>query len=74
MTTSAVVHRVVVDAETLVERTHNVALIVDALLQDPVWTDDGDIGRRRTARRIAYQRWRFREIRVARAALRRWTR
>ncbi len=72
--TVSIRHCVVVDAETLIERTHAVALIADALLQDPVWTGDGDIGRRRTARRIAYQRWRFREIRVARAALRRWTR
>lgn len=55
---SAVTHREILDAETLVERTHAVAVIAEAMQMDRgVWDDAGDLGRRRAARRIAWMRW-----------------
>lgn len=46
------------DAETLVDRAHEVALIAESLRLNPVWTDAGDTGRRTCAHRIAFARWR----------------
>lgn len=47
-------HRVLLDAETLVTRTHAAAMISDGLRSEPAWRDDGEAGRRQVARRIAY--------------------
>ena len=53
-------HRVLVDAETLVERAHTVTLIAEAMTADPAWHAEGDLGRRRVAKRLAFVRWRRR--------------
>lgn len=48
---------VIFDEETLVDRAHAVALIAEGLRYDAAWKDDGDLGRRRAAKRINFARW-----------------
>ncbi len=58
MTVSTPTHRTLVDAETLIERAHVVALISEGLRISEAWKQDGDLVRRRVAKRLAFQRWR----------------
>lgn len=57
MTTTTITHRVLLDVETLVERAHAAALIVEGLRGKDGWKDDGDLARRRAAKRLAFMRW-----------------
>lgn len=50
-------HRYLLDTETLVDRAQIVALIAESLRLNPVWKDDGAIGRQRAAHRIGFMRW-----------------
>lgn len=57
-----VLHRELVDLDTLLERVRLVNTIAEALHYDPKWRDAGDIERRRVAKRISYTRYRLHEI------------
>lgn len=50
------------DRDVRMERLELVTMSVSALGMDPVWTDLGDTGRRRLARRLQFQRWRMAEL------------
>lgn len=52
----------VAERDIRVIRSELIAVSVEALSMDAVWNEEGDMGRRRLAKRLQFQRWRLAEL------------
>ncbi len=58
----AILHRELVDLDTLLQRVTLVNVIAEALHYDPKWRATGDLERRRVAKRISFTRHRLDDL------------